>query len=761
MFQLFFKYPIAIFSKGQFVLLGSWPKWLLVLLVLAAGAGLALLIRSRLPQAAPNLKSWRVGLIWLLQTSLAALLLILLWEPAILIAELKPQQNIIAVLVDDSRSMSIAEDGSTRQAQAVKALQGGVLTDLQKKFQTRLYRVDSGATRITSLDELHAASPMTHLGDSLQQFAEDTADLPIGAVVLLTDGAENSGGIDAGTVAALRNRHIPVHTVGFGREQAAHDVEINDVSLPPRALADSRLAATVTLHQRGYAGQKAMLRVRDGQKILDAREVTLGSDGNVQTESMLFNAGAAGSKSLQFSIDPLPGEENTANNAVTRLVNVQSDKHRILYMEGEPTWEFKFIRRAQSDDRIVQLESILRTTENKILVQGVDDPKELADGFPTKAEDLFKYDALIIGSVEAGYFTAAQQEAIQQFVDRRGGGLLLLGGRSSLADGGWGTSTMADLLPVVLPSRKPCATEPCASDTFHREPATAELTPAGADSIICRLVEDPAKNVERWKKLPYMMNYEDPGTPKPGAAVLAQMNAGVRKMPLLITQNYGHGRVAVLATEGTWRWRMSQPVEDQTHEFFWQQLLRWLVTDTPGQVTSSVPSQMLYDDGRVQLSATVRDKDYNPAADARVVARITGPQGPPTTVELTPDPNTPGVFRADWNADAPGSYSAEVDATHGDDPIGHDALTFARMDGVAENFHTEQNRDLLEKLSSETGGRYWQPQELSKLPSEITYSEAGITIRQTKDLWDMPAVFLLLLLIPSAEWLLRRKWGVV
>jgi hypothetical protein len=170
---------------------------------------------------------------------------------------------------------------------------------------------------------------------------------------------------------------------------------------------------------------------------------------------------------------------------------------------------------------------------------------------------------------------------------------------------------------------------------------------------------------------------------------------------------------------------------------------------------------MLFDDGRAQISADVRDKDYAPAADAQVQAHITGPDGVASNVQLSPDPNTPGVFHADWTAEKPGSYSAEVTANHGDEPIGRDTLTFARMDGVAENFHTEQNRELLEKLSAETGGRYWTPQELSKLPSEITYSEAGITIRQTKDLWNMPAIFLLLLMLPSAEWLLRRKWGVV
>ncbi|HXU19907.1 MAG TPA: vWA domain-containing protein, partial [Verrucomicrobiae bacterium] len=495
MFQFLFKYPAATFSKGQFVLLGPWPKWALLLAILAAAAGLGWLIRSRLPRAAPRLQSWRAGIIWLLQAALAIVVLILLWQPAITVAQLKPQQNIIALLMDDSHSMSIADGGTTRLAQGVKLLQGGVLAELQKKFQTRLYSVDSHLTRIPSLKKLQPTAPATRIGESLKQFVAETSDLPIGAVVLLTDGDDNSGGIDLDTIAALRNRRIPVHTVGLGAEEMPHDVEIDDATVAPRAMADSRLTATVAFHQQGYAGQKAMLSVRDKQKLLSSRQITFSGNGKNQSETLLFNAGDAGAKALQFSIDPMPGEENRLNNGVARLVNVTSDKKRILYVEGEPRWEYKFIRRAEDDDKLVQVASMLRTTENKIYRQGINDPKELANGFPSNTDDLFGYQAIIIGSVEAGYFTPTQKDLIRQFVDRRGGGLLLLGGRFALADGGWGGSELADVLPVNLPNRK---------NTFERVPVTVELTPAGADSLICRLADDPARNAERWKTLPYL-----------------------------------------------------------------------------------------------------------------------------------------------------------------------------------------------------------------------------------------------------------------
>src|SRR3984885_9091099 len=135
MFKFFFKYPRSLYARGQFSFLGAWPKWMLVVLILVAAAGLAWLIRSRLAQAAPVMQSWRAWVIWGLQTLLAAMILVLLWQPAIPVAELKPQQNIIAVLVDDSRSMALSEDGATRQAQAVKALQSGVLDSLNRQFQ--------------------------------------------------------------------------------------------------------------------------------------------------------------------------------------------------------------------------------------------------------------------------------------------------------------------------------------------------------------------------------------------------------------------------------------------------------------------------------------------------------------------------------------------------------------------------------------------------------------------------------------------------
>ena len=761
MFQFLFKYPAPVFTKGHFTMLTGWPAWLLPVSILLAVAGLALLMRWRMRNALPQLQGWRGRVLWLMQSALVALVLFLLWQPAMVVAELNSQQNIIAVVVDDSRSMGIRDtNAGTRESAAVSALQNGVLAGLQKRFQTRLYRVGNKFTPADSPQQIAPTETATHISDGLRQLAADTSDLPVGAILLLSDGEENTAsmtgsGISAETLQALRNRRLPVHTVGFGKQQATRDVEIEDVSIAPSAIANARISATVNLLQHGYAGQTAHLSVHDGDKTITAREITFTAGGNLQAEPLFFSAGAAGAKTLTFSVDPLPNEENPGNNVVTRPIFVTDAKRRILYIEGEPRWEYKFIRRAEEEDPTVQLVSMLRTSENKIYRQGISSPSELAEGFPVRAEDLFGYSGIIIGSVEANYFTPMQQELLREYVDRRGGGILFLGGRSSLSDGGWAVSGLSAVLPTVLPA---------GNHNFHRNAATVALTAEGVDSPITRLLDDPLKNEERWRKLTYLADYEDPGTPKPGAVVLVDMTVGRRKLPLLVTQNYGHGRTAVLATGGTWRWQMSEALGDPSHNLFWQQLLRWLVSESPGPVVASMPERLLMDEGHLQLTAQVRNREFQFASDAHVSAHIIGPQGVNALIDLSPSGDAPGQYKADWTAEKPGAYLAEVVAeSAGNQPqeLGRDVLTFQRSDGIAENFHTEQNRQLLEQLASDTGGRYWQPSDLKNLPQDISYSEAGISVRSTKELWNMPIVFLLLLGLPVAEWLLRRKWGVI
>ncbi len=751
MFELLFKYPASLFHKGKFVLLTPWPVWLLFLAIIAAGALLYWHVRRN----HGLLTGARPIAIWMLETSLIALILFLLWHPALSVATLRPQQNVIAVLLDDSHSMSINDASGTRLARAQAVLNGGLLKALSDRFQVRLYKFGTEPERIQKTDGLSGAAPATRIGDTLERVLAESSSLPLGAIVVMSDGADNAGGIDQQTIAAIRRQNIPIHTVGLGREHPDRDIELTDVVVPARSLPQSRLTALVSLQSYGLAGSKTRISVRDGAKVLTSQDVTLKGDGAIQTESVVFNVGAAGPKSLEIAAEPVSGEQNNLNNKITRLVNVQARKPRILYFDGEPQWEYKFVRRALDDYNDIGVFGMVRVTQNKILRESDEkDNKELEDGFPAKPEDLFKFQGLMIDNVEAGYFTPTQQQLIHDFVDRRGGGLLFMGGRASLSDGGFQNSPLSDLVPVKLPANK---------GTFHQmDKAAAELTGAGRESILTRLDENPERNAQRWKDIPKLYSWQEVGEPKPGATTLLNVNPGTRPpSPLLVTENYGRGRTAVFATAGSWTWKMWLDHNDKTHATFWQQMFRYLVTDTPGQVTATTPKSVLSDERRVPLRVEVRDKQYKPMNTAKVQARFLGPDGASATVELTPVPSEEGIYAGEWTAEKPGTYVTEIIAGQEAEQIGQDVLTFRREDGVAENFHTGQNRELLQKLSEQTGGRYFTPDEAPRLANDISYSEAGITSRETRDLWDMPILFLLAMMIRASEWLLRRKWGVV
>ena len=324
-----------------------------------------------------------------------------------------------------------------------------------------------------------------------------------------------------------------------------------------------------------------------------------------------------------------------------------------------------------------------------------------------------------------------QQDLLREFVDRRGGGVLFLGGHSSLADGVWTGSSLVDLLPVVLPTHK---------NTFHRAPAYAALTAAGADSLICRLADDPSANAQRWKKLPYLMDYQEAGTPKPGAAVLAEMRAGGSKYPMLITQNYGRGRTAVLATSGTWRWQMSMLLGDTSH----RNVLATAAGTGWSRTRRPAASWRRSRTGRFSTMATCNSPlrfattNISSRRMRKVEVHVLGPGGISSTVEMVPVPDTPGSFQADWTADKAGSYVAEVTARSRHRRVGPRCGYLSAVRRRRREFsHRAKPRPARTPRATDRRALLC-PADLGKLAEEIPYSEAGITMRETKTLWNLP-----------------------
>ena len=752
MFEFFFKYPTTVFRRGEFVFASGWSTWLLLLAVLAAGAGLGWHLWRNPGRLEPR-RLWPIGA---LELGTVALVLFLLWQPAISIESLRSQQNVVSVLIDTSQSMGLADDGRVRIDAAKAVLEDGLLQQLEEKFRVRLYGFSGSLDRRGTLEEVAAdGGSATRIGESLASLLTESAAVPLGAVIVLSDGSDNSGSFDRRLMADIRQSRVPVHTVGIGRVEIPEDVELSDVTVPSRSLPKSMVNAQITIRHAGTRQQETRLSVRDGSRVLASKNITLRRGETVQTEWADFDAGDPGIRNLTFSLDPVQGEQILGNNTVSRVMDVPRGRRSVLYVEGEPRWEYKFMRRANQADESIRLVSMLRTTPNKFYRQGLEPGKtdELEEGFPQTAAELFAYDALIIGSIEAAFFNAQQQQWISDFVNLRGGTLLMLGGRRGLSDGGWGVSTVAQVLPVELP--------PASTEAFVRERAKVQLSVQGQDSLICRLDEDPERNQELWSELPEVADYHRLGDLKPAAIPLLHAVAGGETLPLLVTQNYGRGRSMILATGGTWRWKMGLPHEDTRHHTFWQQLLRSLATHTPGQVVISSARTLYADDPRVPLRAEVRTNEFQPANNATVTAVVTPEAGDPFTVELNPSPEEPNVYQTEFTAGPVGTYRAEVTARVGEETLGSDVFHFRREDGVAEAFHPQQNRELLTRLSEQTGGSYWSADDVAGLPAEVRFSEAGITATEILDLWDMPFLFFLLIAMRASEWLLRRKWGVI
>ncbi len=745
MFEFFFKYSRATFARAELVFASGWPVWLLLALIVLAGVAVGVSLWRR----QPALGAVRAGILGVLQTALLAALLVLVWRPALVTQTLRPQENSVAVLLDTSGSMLYGEGDKSRLQMAVDSLEADALPKLKASFGVNLFSFARDLIELPSLDQVPAPGPVTHIGDALLELLRGAQSGAIAAVVLVSDGADNSDQLDAAKIAEIASFGVPVHTVGVGAETLANDLELDDVQLPAVGLPGSTVSAQVSIRHSGSA--LAQLKVYDGDAIIASQAIQLPSTSGVTTRFVDIDVGKAGVRDLKFSLDALPGETDVVNNTRMRPMEVPEQRRHILYVEGEPRWEYKFVRRAIDDNAAVRVASLLKTTPNKFYRQGVETPDELVDGFPTDELALFHYDALMIGSFEAAALSSEQQDMIRDFVSRRGGTLLMLGGRRGLADGGWAATSVAEVLPVRLPMLD--------GPSFLREAARAKLTPAGRMSAITRLDADDAKNEEQWASMPELADFQHVGEPKPGADVLLEADFQGRTEPLLVHQRFGLGNAYVLATGGTWRWQMQLPHEDQRHETFWRQLLQAAATTAPQRVTLTSDRVFYGDESTVKLRAEVRDPNFKPADDATVSVDVSDGLGPATTLPMTPVPGEHGLYEATYDTAHPGVFRFEAQAKVGDETFGDARVAVRREDGVIEHYHVQQNRPLLERLAAATGGSYFAVSDVSRLPEAVSFSEAGSVERQVLDLWNMPIVFLLLLLLKAGEWLLRLYWG--
>ncbi|MDY6945416.1 MAG: hypothetical protein SXG53_06835 [Pseudomonadota bacterium] len=744
MFERLFTHPLWAYRTGSFAFASAWPIGLLITSILAG----ALLVAWSLWRR--RALGWQLLLpVGVLQTALIALLACLLWRPVLNVERVRDRQNELAIAVDASASMAYGATGASRLQEVAAALQNDTLQRLERTFAVRLFSFAQSTTPLESLESMPPPGRQTRIGDALIQVLQSAGSTPLAGVILFSDGAENGDTLSEERLAQLAAYGVPVHTVGIGPEQVLDDLELERVEVASSAPAGATIDAQVGIRHHGAS--QARLRVYDRDNLVAAREVKLRADANTTQLSLDLPAGQPGTHELRFVLDPIDGERNVVNNSRTRVVNVPATRRSILYVEGEPRWEYKFVRRAVDRDRALRVASIVRTTPNKHYRQGVNSPDELVDGFPADAAELFGYEAVIIGSYEAAGLRPEQHRLLEEFVDKRGGTLLMLAGRYGLSAGGWQNAPVAQTLPVQLTGRQPAQ--------FVQRPGQAQLTLYGAESPIPRLDGDGRRNLDRWKSLPQLADYQSLGRLKPGAIVLLEANGDQGRSPLLVWQHYGRGAAYVLATASTMRWQMRMPSEDQSHEMFWRQLMHAIASTAPSRVTVNGERTVYEDERMVRLEAEVRDERFEPISDATVELQVAPERDAAFSQVMQPSGQGDGRYSATIDAASTGLYRIEMNARAGNKEVGSAVTHVLRNDGVAEHFATYQHRDLLERIANVTGGRYWPLSELDGLAGAIPYSKAGIIERQTLDLWNLPIVFLALLALKLGEWLLRLRWG--
>ena len=759
-FEWLFKYRPLVYEKGTITLHPLWPSYITWILIALAIAGSYFLYR-RTAHILP--KSWRVGLMGL-RAAFFLIVILLFLQPVLRLNAVIPQKNFVAVAYDASKSMEIRDGGGglSRLDVEQKMLHpddNPILDELSSKFKLRFFRFSNIAERTEAFSDLPRHGDITDFDKTLSGIATELETAPVAGIILITDGADNHSAELDKTAAQLRARNIPVYAVGIGSMNFKRDTEILRVTMPDKVLKDTMVEAEVSIRSTGYPGQKTRLVVFDDERLLYSREIMLGSDGEVNVHRANFNCPTAGSRVITFRIEPFDEEIVQQNNTRTALIRIEDSQPRILYVEGEPREEYKFLKRAVEDDENLHLETLLRQAEDTFLHQGTEESSSAEEErFPKDKESLFRYKAIIIGSMEASFFTLDQLRMISDFVSERGGSFLMLGGRHSYARGGYAGTPLEDVLPVFLDSSS--GDVPDTQDVAFK----TRLTGYGMLHPVTRFTDMEAENRERWEKAPLLVGYNPTRGQKPGATVLIQgsLQDSIGPSPVILAfQRFGKGKSAALMTASTWRWRMELEHTDTFHELFWKRMLRWLVSDVSDPVQIATDKDSYSSQDTVVMTAGVRDSAFVALNNARVTAHVQAPSGTMQTLNLDWDVEKNGVYATDLHPEEEGIYEVSVEASQGDKILGTQKTNF-RIAESNEEFHKAAlNSDLLERLARETGGRYYTPENIDTLPEDISMIDTGSSRVEERELWDMPFLFLLLAGLLSAEWILRKRKGLL
>ncbi len=759
---------LTAIEEGRFSFAYGINPSVFMLLVVALIATVWLMYRTT---TRPLSRSWKVFFISI-RSVILTILLVCLLRPVITTSQITPQETYLAVIIDDSQSMLIADQagGQTRQA-AVKELlfdDGGMLEQLSDSFQVRSFRFDKQTQRIGSGNDLQGAGTASSIEQALSYVSDQLNGLPLGGMLLISDGADNSESDPLLAAQALGARQIPLFTVGVGQENIPQDIGIVDVSAAKTVLEGSVFDVQVAIRQQGYSGQQVEISIMDGDQAVVSEMVTLDAEGVTRRYDLELTPERAEQIVYDLRVALQDDEIIPENNSYSFLVdNTEKAALDILYIEGHPRNEYKFIRRAVQGDKSLRLATYLQTGPEKYYRQGINSPTELSSGFPTTREALFSYEAIILGDIAKSFFNADQLQMLEDFVAERGGGILF----SGMVDEAFAGTPVADILPLTI-VEEGFLPQHLRGGVRRGSHATGELyfprfTNSGEFSPLLRLSGDDAENRRLWQLLPELQGIHVTGRAKPGATVLLEhplLQHQNQALPVIATQRYGSGRSISMTTASTWRWQMMMDSKDQAHETLWRQILRWLAVSAPERITLQFDQEFYNVGDEVSISAVVLDDQYKPDNDATLWMQLTNSQDQVVDIPMQWDIEEDGVYRANFVAEQEGVHKVLVDvasaASNAAPEASENRAAFVVTPSLREYSNAGLDAALLARLSAASGGKYYSLAAADALVDEIEYVPNAYSRDIQEDLWDTPLLLALLILLMCVDWIARRMKGL-
>jgi hypothetical protein len=708
-----------------------WPWWLVVPLLAGVAVLLAWLYRRERKLVSP-----RVGLfLTALRIALVVMLFLTLLAPVISTQITRTTKDSLLLLVDQSRSMAIRDEprGPTRAEQVRKVFDAVLLNRLQTTSQLRAYRFAASATAFDTREPW--AGPdgeATDLGRPAGTALSDLAAERVGAVVVVSDGGHNRGPNPMEMAGKLAERQVKLFTVGVGPATPPKDIAVTEVASSGLVFAGDEALATVAVTSSGFRGQRAPVRVLQDGKLIGEAVLVSSGDPSRDTAVVSFRPKGEGSQLLSIEIPPQPGEVNAENNTRPFRVQVLKDKLRILLIESQPRWEFRYLKNDLLRDKPVELTTILLAEPNH-------------PPLPSSRQEWFKYSVIILGDLTPSQLTPAAEQQLESFVADNGGTLIVIAGRRGMP-AAWRNQRLADLLPVVP------ATEAVEGKELH-----LQLSPAGREHPITHLVPDPVANERLWTELPPFYWQWPAASTKPAATALLTTAVS----PLLVSQYYGIGKVLFLGSDNTWRWRFK--VADENFHRFWGQIIRWAARSPfsarDPHVMIGTSRDEFGEGDPVNIEARVLANDYTPLNDSEVTVVVFQNDQPIRRVRMEHVAGSGGLYRCAIHDLPRGEYALRMEVPALPEKLSQATAHFGVRDLPTQETQTvAMNEPLLTGMAALTGGKFLRLNEATRLPDELKFLERREKVSLELELWDTPSWFAVFCLLIITEWSIR-KWN--